>query len=149
MPSQVREEWWEGSRVQEGSSESEERLSIWSAFWHHLFRHPKRALKQNVMQNLSFYGNPATNGYDSCKRVPSSTKGREWRNRTVMKWARIGTSRMENPRGREVNGNTHCCWRLSCLEHRVSHPGKGHLWLRSPVWTRACLDKCPLVVKAL
>src|SRR5258708_26689931 len=28
---------------------------------------------------------------------------------------------------------THCCCKLSCLEHRVSQPGKGHLWFLSPV----------------
>ena len=42
----------------------------------------------------------------------------------------------------------YCCWRLSWREQRVSQPGKGHLWLRSPVWTRAWRDKWPLVVNA-
>jgi hypothetical protein len=42
---------------------------------------------------------------------------------------------------------THCCCRLSCREHRVSQPGKGHLWFLSPVCTRECLAKWPLVVK--
>lgn len=43
---------------------------------------------------------------------------------------------------------THCCWRLSWREHLVSQPGKGHLWLRSPVWTREWRARWPLVVKA-
>jgi hypothetical protein len=43
---------------------------------------------------------------------------------------------------------TDCCWRLSWREQRVSQPGKGHLWLRSPVWTRECRARWPLVVKA-
>ena len=50
--------------------------------------------------------------------------------------------------GKRKEEATHCCWRLSCREHRVSQPGNGHLWLRSPVWTRAWRARWPPVVKA-
>ena len=57
-------------------------------------------------------------------------------------------SEVKQEGGREQIG-THCCWRLSWREQRVSQPGKGHLWLRSPVCTRAWRDRWPLVVNAL
>ena len=41
--------------------------------------------------------------------------------------------------------DTHCCCRLSWREHLVWQPGKGHLCFFSPVWTRVCLCKWPLV----
>ena len=43
---------------------------------------------------------------------------------------------------------TDCCCKLSWREQRVSQPGKGHLWLRSPVCMRVCLARWPDVVKA-
>ena len=56
---------------------------------------------------------------------------------------RMGDARMEdddrNDRTRERT--TYCCWRLSWREQRVSQPGKGHLWLRSPVCILVCLAR--------
>jgi len=42
--------------------------------------------------------------------------------------------------------STYCCCKLSWREHRVWHPGNGHLWFRSPVWMRVWRARCPLVV---